>query len=363
MTPDHSFTYGSVNSESDSTDKYPGEPTVLINHAHADSSPNGIRKNVGSDDDYYYCCCTWKEYFNSWRFLELAVCVLPFLIAGIYFESGLVKPRMRPIPYQKILTNDEISPNADESLGYQSYTNIVWNEVNAAKDIGETVGHRQYQILFGLCPWLFQLALVWFLAAKRRRNHQGLANNFQLWDDLHRTTCLYFVGIGTTDFITNSVKFYAGYFRPVFLDICKPYYDETDSAFHCSNQTWDSLNARISFPSNHSSWSFCGMLLFSMYLDRCFGLGSIQGNRANSFETKGVSKKEQFHRKWDRQSQYRLTSFVCYAPVLIAFFVAASRVTDNRHFPADVVGGAVLGGSVAMLTFSIWFPQHSALLS
>ena len=36
------------------------------------------------------------------------------------------------------------------------------------------------------------------------------------------------------------------------------------------------------------------------------------------------------------------------APVL-------SRVHDNRHHPADVVGGALLGGSVASLVFGIWY--------
>ncbi|OEU07937.1 hypothetical protein FRACYDRAFT_250568 [Fragilariopsis cylindrus CCMP1102] len=36
----------------------------------------------------------------------------------------------------------------------------------------------------------------------------------------------------------------------------------------------------------------------------------------------------------------------------------ASRVVDNRHFPADVVGGAVLGASIASLVFNIWFPSR-----
>jgi len=31
----------------------------------------------------------------------------------------------------------------------------------------------------------------------------------------------------------------------------------------------------------------------------------------------------------------------------VAVFIAASRVVDNKHWPADVVAGALLGSSVA----------------
>jgi membrane-associated phospholipid phosphatase len=40
----------------------------------------------------------------------------------------------------------------------------------------------------------------------------------------------------------------------------------------------------------------------------------------------------------------------------VAVFVAASRVADNKHHPADVVGGAVLGTSVSLFVHSLWFP-------
>jgi membrane-associated phospholipid phosphatase len=141
-----------------------------------------------------------------------------------------------------------------------------------------------------------------------------------------------------------------GYLRPVFLDICRPYYDESDADFRCVN---DDPEGRISFPSNHSGWSFCGMLLLSMYLERCFGGSSSSSSTA----TKPATTKEAIFRERNRQALGRLVSLACYAPVLVAVFVAASRVADNRHFPADVIGGAVLGGSVASLVFGIWFPE------
>ena len=52
-----------------------------------------------------------------------------------------------------------------------------------------------------------------------------------------------------------------------------------------------------------------------------------------------------------RNTRYmRILSILCYSPMVVAIFIAASRVHDNMHFPADVVGGALLGGSVAALT-------------
>lgn len=39
----------------------------------------------------------------------------------------------------------------------------------------------------------------------------------------------------------------------------------------------------------------------------------------------------------------------------LALFIAVSRVRDNKHFPADVVGGSLLGGSIAIFANSLWF--------
>jgi hypothetical protein len=103
------------------------------------------------------------------------------------------------------------------------------------------------------------------------------------------------------------------------------------------------------------------MMLLSMYLERQFGLSSIQSNGASVFETTSASTAANNYKRRDRQALYRLLSLVCYSPMLFAFFVAASRVVDNKHFPADVVGGAVLGGSVASLVFGIWFPQFKGV--
>ena len=86
-----------------------------------------------------------------------------------------------------------------------------------------------------------------------------------------------------------------------------------------------------------------------MYLEQNFGLG---GRKTTTTEGR-----EEVLQQRNRLALYRLVSLACYVPMLFAVFVAASRVVDNKHFPADVIGGAVLGGAVASLVFGIWFPQ------
>ena len=46
----------------------------------------------------------------------------------------------------------------------------------------------------------------------------------------------------------------------------------------------------------------------------------------------------------------------CMAPACVALWVSASRVYDNDHHPADVVGGALLGGALAALFYFARFP-------
>ena len=60
---------------------------------------------------------------------------------------------------------------------------------------------------------------------------------------------------------------------------------------------------------------------------------------------------------------------LCLGPTLVAAWVAASRVHDNAHHPADVVGGAVVGGGAAVLWYLRYFhapfgpDSHRARLS
>lgn len=153
---------------------------------------------------------------------------------------------------------------------------------------------------------------------------------------------MYSASVGLTMILTNSMKLYAGYLRPIFYDICLP----DDDYEYCSSG--DDNGARKSFPSGHSSTSFCGLGLLSFYLEHRFGLSSLRKwhlDPSNGELTLRQIRPVRFE---------RINSIVCHAPLLLAGFIAASRVADNKHFPADVVGGSILGASIAKMVHSVW---------
>ncbi|MGK3738434.1 MAG: membrane-associated phospholipid phosphatase [Bacillariaceae sp.] len=381
-------------------DDYEGDDHDYDEYDHDDDE-------CDDDDDDMMYCCTWKEYFISYRFIELNICFWPCLLVVLYLDYIYYQPRERPIPYEHLgmtggmgigigitTASSTIKNNAgddddnedtnEESI--HSYPNIVWNLVNNEKFLGDTISSTECKLYALILPLMLQLSLVWFLwilppgsnpvatttvGNNNSNNNNKLGNNnnsidlglFHRWDGIHRTICVYSVGFGITEVITCSVKYYVGYLRPIFLDICQPYYDASSSdgggggggEFRCTNE-YEAKGARISFPSNHASGSFCGMLLLSLYLEHCFGTSITHPT------TKTFLRKKKLPRRRQQQIQdhakhglQRLVSLFCYTPMLFAVFIAASRVVDNRHFPADVVGGAVLGASIASLVFNIWY--------
>lgn len=154
---------------------------------------------------------------------------------------------------------------------------------------------------------------------------------------------MYAVALGLTGFTTNIIKNYVGYLRPVFYDLCEPDADYQE----CTGS--DSDDARKSFPSGHSSFSFCGLTLLTLYLLARFGVYS--GSAVVRESPDGTILME--YRKPARIK--KLFSVLSLAPMALAAFVAASRVADNKHHPADVIGGAVLGTSMAWFVHSLWY--------
>lgn len=161
--------------------------------------------------------------------------------------------------------------------------------------------------------------------------------------DAHKTFCVYVVTTGLVGVSTNAIKSYVGYLRPVFYDICQP----DDDYEECTNENSD--DARKSFPSGHSSLAFSGMMLLTCYLLTRFGVySSSPVLRQGSDGTMLVEFKQPERYK-------RAVNILCLVPLALACWVAASRLKDNMHFPADVVGGSVLGASIAWFTHGTWF--------
>lgn len=154
---------------------------------------------------------------------------------------------------------------------------------------------------------------------------------------------MYCTGLGLTEILTNAVKVYVGYLRPIFYDICVP----DDTYENCTSG--EDNGVRVSFPSGHSSLSFCGLGLLAFFLERRYGVSSLR--KWNQDPTSGELHLIQIQ----PVRMERVFSVISYAPFLLAGFIAASRVADNKHFPADVVGGSILGASIAKMVHGIWY--------
>ena len=114
----------------------------------------------------------------------------------------------------------------------------------------------------------------------------------------------------------------------------------------------------MSFPSGHSSTSFCGLTLLTLFLHTRFGLPSLERRQQQQITdtTTMTTMSSSIGLLLPKVAIYRFISIFSLAPMALAIFIAASRVVDNKHWPADVVGGALLGASVATFVHGLWLP-------
>ncbi|CAF0883604.1 unnamed protein product [Brachionus calyciflorus] len=150
----------------------------------------------------------------------------------------------------------------------------------------------------------------------------------------------YLFGLLCTLIITLIGKKTIGRLRPNFLDVCKPNgnpykllcdtqntgntYLIPGEHFKCLNLDLSGIiESRKSFPSGHSSSIFYSMIFLIFYV----------------------------HKFWNKRNLGFIPQFFQFVCFATAWFVALSRVTDNKHHPTDVLAGTVLGIIIACFTF------------
>jgi len=255
------------------------------------------------------------EYVRSPDFLELIGCLLFSAIMSVvpYLSTEITK---RPVPFQQV--------DGDVILDLRLNNELV----------DETVSGIVLVLVSIVFPLLIQCFISGTLGSRR---------------DTHRSICVYAISLGLTCFVTGFIKRYCGYLRPHFYDKCDLNYD----SFECSN---DGSNAeeRKSFVSGHASLSFCGLTVLSHYLIRLFGVSSnVSPVTVNDMgDGEHVFVQYKIH-KIPRVK--RVLSIVCLSPMMVAVFISCSRVKDNFHHPADVVGGAILGVAIAQFSNGLWY--------
>jgi len=153
--------------------------------------------------------------------------------------------------------------------------------------------------------------------------------------------------IGISEFTTQILKMYVGRLRPNFYALCS--FDVV--ALQCTADIGHQYEARQSFPSGHSSLSFCGMgVLMWFLLGYWIRICSNGGNNSNGSRddvSRGRSALNHSHAKKG--------VFVALSPLAYSTFVAISRIVDNWHFPSDVLAGTIIGFSCATISYHLWF--------
>lgn len=140
--------------------------------------------------------------------------------------------------------------------------------------------------------------------------------------------------IGLSEGTTQVLKLYVLRRRPNFYDLCQ--FDLSTKL--CTAPFEKVLEAQMSFPSGHSSLSFCGMTFLSLYLQDQL----VPTSAKSSSLPPGV---------------IMMNRVVSLSPYAWALFVAASRVHDFWHFASDVIAGSLLG------TWASWWVWHNCLPS
>jgi len=141
-----------------------------------------------------------------------------------------------------------------------------------------------------------------------------------------------------TDALTNTIKVVLARPRPIFYDLCdyqyfasnRTLYDELTNvntlgnySLCRSNISANYQNSLVSFPSGHSSFSFCGMLYASFMLQALFYL---------------------------YQTNY-LFKVLCFTPLYLSGWIAITRVQDMQHHVEDILGGALLGMFICVIVW------------
>ena len=284
-----------------------------------------------------------------WNCLEVLVCLLPAVIGvSLEFASPWFLYE-RPIPYQTL----EIPIATTTETETESY--YVRNQMYDVRQHGGETVPPAWMFLIGIVvPFLVQLLIVSY----RQYYSPHHTNTTKKNQHIHKTLCVYLLAIGLTQSLTNIAKLYVGYLRPIFYEVCQ-LTTTTSNPVSCATTTKHEHSARVSFPSGHASMSTCGLLLLSYYLARTFGRHRRDGGDArttrrrrrssNSYSIQNdddvnddddENENENYSSHRNRRTTSatemtttprrclpiqlaRLVSIMCYAPMLVAFFISA----------------------------------------
>jgi len=232
----------------------------------------------------------------------------------------------------------------------------------------QTVPIGQCVIIWAVCSvsLIILVEILRSAAERRARQEAGRSKPIQgsktpwIAVELYRHFGFFTLGALSTLLFTEMAKYTIGRLRPHFLTICKPDYSdelckgeggylkfvEGDETEVCKGlvenggtTTPEMLHeARLSFLSGHSSFSFFCATFLIIYL---------QARLANFPHVENM-----FIRAIYRTLKI-LRPFIQFAMITLAFWISLTRISNYFHHPYDVITGALVGISFALITLGV----------
>jgi len=168
------------------------------------------------------------------------------------------------------------------------------------------------------------LILVYFIlrsTASKDRVRSGL--------DFHSAFLGLFQSWVSSSALVAFIRVVVGSLRPDFLAICM-----ADTSGNCTGDEATVLDARLSFPSLHSSMCASGLGFLSLCI---------------------AGKLKPYH---GGEGYYWKMPLIL-APSILALFVGLTRVVDNKHHPVDVFFGFLIGTLFAWGAYGLHYPAVS----
>ena len=205
----------------------------------------------------------------------------------------------------------------------------------------------------------------------RPLNYEDL-NIQPLYLELYRVIGSFVLGGTFTMVVTEIAKVNIGEYRPHFLQLCGLIDKDGEKSNLCKDTQWNvGLNfstqcpnsknnpyglthedwskkledARKSFLSGHSSFSFYSAIFLALYLKA--RLSNLRSKEKYMGSKIGIVWAE-----WILLVFKTIRPFLQVSYVALAFFIALGRVSDYYHHPRDVITGGLLGTLGAFLTYT-----------
>ncbi|XP_076330369.1 phospholipid phosphatase 1-like [Tachypleus tridentatus] len=165
------------------------------------------------------------------------------------------------------------------------------------------------------------------LTFKQKKYLCGYSISYYMYQ-LYHTVGVFAFGGCISQLTTDIAKYSIGRLRPHFIDVCQPDQLLTECTheyilnYKCTSSDEDKiLEARLSFPSGHASFSAYAMIYLIVYL-----------------QNRMVCPKNSL-----------LRPFLQAGAFLIAWYIGLTRVMDFMHHWSDVLSGFLLGTVVSLL--------------